>query len=57
VYLGVGSILSPIIAGWIADTTGTLAWSFVMAAVGAVISLLLLVPVWRVPLVSSLKNQ
>jgi OFA family oxalate/formate antiporter-like MFS transporter len=47
VYLGIGSILSPIIAGWIADTTGTLAWSFVMAAAGAVISLFLLVPVWR----------
>ena len=47
VYLGVGSILSPVIAGWIADTTGTLSWSFVLAAVGAVISLLLLVPVWR----------
>lgn len=47
VYLGIGSIFSPIIAGWIADTTGTLSWSFVLAAVGAVISLFLLVPVWR----------
>jgi MFS family permease len=46
-YLGVGSTISPIIAGWIADTTGTLAWSFVLAAAGAVISFLLLVPVWR----------
>ncbi len=49
VYLGIGSIISPIIAGWLADTTGTLAWSFVMAAAGGVISLLLLVPVWRAP--------
>ena len=46
-YLGIGSILSPIIAGWIADTTGTLAWSFVLATAGSVISLFLLVPVWR----------
>jgi len=46
-YLGIGSILSPILAGWIADTTGTLAWSFVLAAGGAAISFLLLVPVWR----------
>jgi len=47
VYLGIGSILSPIIAGWIADTTGTLGWSFVLAAAGAVISLFLLAPMWR----------
>ncbi len=46
-YLGIGSILSPILAGWIADITGTLAWSFVLAAGGGVISFLLLVPVWR----------
>ena len=46
-YLGVGSTISPVIAGWIADTTGTFAWSFVLAAAGAAISFLLLVPVWR----------
>ena len=46
-YLGIGSTVSPIIAGWIADTTGTLAWSFVLAALGAIISFFLLVPVWR----------
>jgi OFA family oxalate/formate antiporter-like MFS transporter len=57
VYLGIGSILSPIIAGWIADTTGTLAWSFVLAAAGAVISLFLLVPVWRASSVSSRRDQ
>jgi MFS family permease len=43
---GVGSIFSPILAGWMADTTGTLAWSFILAMGGAVIALLLLVPVW-----------
>ena len=47
VYLGIGSILSPIIAGWIADTTGTLGWSFVLAAAGALLSLFLLMPMWR----------
>jgi MFS family permease len=49
VYLGVGSILSPVLAGWIADTTGTLAWSFVLAAAGGLISLFLLVPVGKPP--------
>jgi len=47
VYLGIGSILSPIIAGWIADTTGTLAWSFILTMAGAVVSFFLLVPVWK----------
>ena len=46
-FLGIGSILSPVVSGWIADTTGTLAWSFVLASGAAVLSLLLLVPVWR----------
>ena len=47
VFMGIGSIISPVIAGWIADTSGTLSWSFVLASAGAVISLILLVPVWR----------
>ena len=47
VYLGIGSVISPIIAGWIADTTGTLSWSFVLAAAGGIVSLLLLIPMWR----------
>ncbi len=47
VYLGIGSVISPIIAGWIADATGTLSWSFILAAVGGVISFLLLAPMWR----------
>jgi MFS family permease len=47
VYLGVGSIVSPVVAGWLADRTGTLAWSFVLSGAGAAASLLLLVPVWR----------
>ena len=46
VFMGVGSIISPVVAGWIADTSGTLSWSFVLASAGAVISFLLLMPVW-----------
>jgi MFS family permease len=49
VYLGIGSIISPIIAGWIADTTGTLSWSFILAAAGGALSILLLMPMWRTP--------
>jgi MFS family permease len=47
VFLGAGSIVSPVAAGWLGDTTGTLASSFVLAAAAGVLSLLLLVPVWR----------
>jgi MFS family permease len=46
-YLGVGSTVAPIIAGWVADTTGSLEMSFVVAAGGALISFFLLVPLWR----------
>ena len=46
-FLGIGSIVSPVVSGFIADATGTLAWSFVLAAAAAVISLLLLVPLRR----------
>ena len=50
VFLGVGSILSPIIAGWIADTTGTLTWSFILAMAAAIVSLFLLLPVLSQPM-------
>jgi MFS family permease len=46
-YLGVGSVASPVVAGWIGDATGTLAWSFITAAAAGAVSLVLLVPVWR----------
>jgi MFS family permease len=45
--LGIGSISAPILAGWIADTTGTLMWSFIMASGAALASLILLLPVLR----------
>ena len=44
-FLGIGLILAPIIAGWIADTTRTLTSSFILAAVTAMISFFLLLPV------------
>ena len=48
VYLGIGLMLSPLLAGWIADATGTLMWSFLIAAAGGVASLLLLLPMLRI---------
>jgi MFS family permease len=44
-FLGIGSMLAPIVSGWIADATGSLAWSFSLAAGAGVLSLLLLIPV------------
>ena len=47
-YLGVGSILSPLIAGWSIDTTGSYQWAFLLAMISAIISLLLLLPISRI---------
>lgn len=46
-YLGVGSILSPILSGWAIDATGTYASAFTLALAGAFIAILLLWPVDR----------
>jgi len=40
--LGIGSIISPITAGWIADITGTFTWSFILGMATAMIASLLL---------------
>ena len=48
-YLGIGLTISPMIAGWTADITGTLMWSFLLAAAGGIISILFLLPVRRPP--------
>lgn len=45
-FLGIGSITSPIISGWLADITGTLTWSFVLGAAAALLSIALLIPIW-----------
>jgi MFS family permease len=46
--LGIGSISAPIIAGSTADSTGTLSWAFIIAALGGLGSLLLLLPMLKV---------
>lgn len=47
-YLGVGSMLSPVINGWVIDITGKYSWAFILAVMSAVISLLLLLPIRKV---------
>jgi MFS family permease len=46
-FLGIGSVLSPIMSGWLADTTGTLTWSFGVGAAGGLMSIVLVIPLWR----------
>ena len=45
VYHGIGSILSPVVAGWLIDSTGAYLWAFVLAVISSVLSLILLIPV------------
>ncbi len=47
-YLGAGSVIAPVVSGWLADATGTLRWSFVLAGGAGFVSLLLLLPLWRI---------
>lgn len=47
VYLGIGLIVSPVAAGWTADSSGTLKWSFVIAAAAALGTLLALIPLLK----------
>jgi MFS family permease len=46
-FLGIGSILSPVFSGRLADATGTLTWSFGLGAAAALLSVILLIPLWR----------
>ena len=57
VYLGIGCMLSPILAGWIADATGTLMWSFLIAMAGGIASLLLLLPMLKASQVRMNKDK
>ena len=44
VYLGIGLTISPILAGWIADITGTLYWAFIISGISGLGSVVLLLP-------------
>ena len=57
VYIGIGLMLSPLLAGWMADATGTLMWSFLIAAAGGIASLLLLLPMLKASQVSMDKDK
>jgi len=46
-YLGIGSVLSPVIAGWAIDRTGSYTWAFLLSVISSVISLLLILPIDR----------
>jgi len=45
VFLGVGSIASPIVCGWTIDLTQGYTWAFALGAVSAIGALLILLPV------------
>lgn len=47
VYHGLGSVLSPVIAGWTIDATGTYFWALILAVLASILSLLLLWPLGR----------
>ncbi|MBW1800142.1 MAG: MFS transporter [Deltaproteobacteria bacterium] len=44
VFHGLGSIMSPVIAGWTIDGTGAYVWAFILAMISSIISILLLFP-------------
>lgn len=46
-YLGIGLLISPVVGGWLADTTGTLRWSFVCAGAVGLTSIVLLLPMLK----------
>lgn len=46
-YHGLGSIISPVLSGWVIDATGTFVWAFILAMSCSFVSLLLLLPITR----------
>jgi MFS family permease len=44
IYLGIGSVISPVMTGWTIDVTGGYVWAFILAMISAAISSLLLLP-------------
>ena len=46
-YLGIGLTLSPVVAGWTADITGTLRWAFIISAISGLGTTFLLLPLLK----------
>jgi len=46
-YHGLGSIISPVLSGWVIDATGTYVWAFILAMSCSFLSLLLLLPITK----------
>jgi OFA family oxalate/formate antiporter-like MFS transporter len=44
-YHGLGSVIAPVLSGWIIDAAGTYIWAFILGMSGSVLSILLLVPI------------
>ncbi len=49
VFLGVGSVLSPVLSGWTIDATGTYRYAFLLGCGGGLLSAVLLLPVLNTP--------
>jgi MFS family permease len=56
-FHGLGSIIAPILSGWIIDMTGTYRLAFILAASSSLLSLLLLLPVRRFSMNSTMLTQ
>ncbi len=56
-FLGIGLTISPMIAGWLADVTGTLKWSFFMAGAAGIVSMLFLIPLGKKSVVEAVGNR
>jgi len=48
-YLGAGSVVSPVLSGWTIDFTGTYKWAFIIGVLSAIASLILLIPMIKKP--------
>ena len=43
-FLGFGSIISPIFAGWVIDISGRFSWAFILSSGASGLSVLVLLP-------------
>jgi MFS family permease len=49
VFMGIGSMLSPVVCGWAIDTTGAYVWTFNAGMIASVLSAIFLLPALRSP--------